>query len=132
MLATDVSEKMLAVARNERAHEQIDYSLRAIEDIDAPPASFDLVVGSFAVHYVEDYRALVRRVEGWLRSGGHFVYSIEHPMATAPRDPERSWVTDAEGAKIFWPLSGYCEEGRREQAWYVEGIIARSRPWSTS
>lgn len=111
VLATDASERMLRVARRDRAHERVEYSRCAMEDLEFDDGNFDLVVGSLCVHYVEDYPALVRKVARWLKPGGRFVYSVEHPMATAPKDPERDWVEDGEGNKLFWPVYGYGDEG---------------------
>ncbi|HEX2741252.1 MAG TPA: methyltransferase domain-containing protein [Rubrobacter sp.] len=87
VLATDASERMLGVARSERQHPRIEYLKSATEDLDPPQESFDLVASSLAMHYVADYDSLVRSVASWLRSGGWFVFSVEHPMKTAPKAP---------------------------------------------
>ena len=42
-----------------------------------------MAVSSVVVHYVSDYAALAGNVSRWLRPGGAFVYSMEHPMTTA-------------------------------------------------
>jgi ubiquinone/menaquinone biosynthesis C-methylase UbiE len=131
VLATDASERMLSVARRDRAHERIKYLRCAMEDLEFADRVFDLVVGSLCVHYVEDYPTLVRKVARWLKSGGRFVYSLEHPTATAPKDPESDWVEDGEGNRLFWPVYGYGDEGPREQTWYVEGVVKHHRKVST-
>lgn len=131
VLAADASERMLAAARSERPHERVEYRLCAMEDLELPPENFDLVVSSLSVHYVADHAALVGRIARWLRPGGHFVYSVEHPMKTAPRDRAKDWVRDAEGNELYWPLSGYCEEGLREENWYVEGVVKHHRKLSS-
>lgn len=131
VLATDASERMLRVARRERAHERVEYSKCAMENLEFADGTFDLVVGSLSVHYVEDYASLVRKVARWLRLDGQFAFSVEHPMATAPKDPERAWAEDDEGNKLFWPVYGYCEEGPREQTWYVDGVVKYHRKVST-
>ena len=130
VLATDASEKMLEVAREERPQERIEYLLCAMEELQLPRSSFDLVVSSLAVHYVEDYATLVRSVAGWLRSSGWFVFSVEHPMKTAPRNPSVDWVKDAQG-RTHWPVDGYCEEGARERSWFAEGIVKYHRKIAT-
>ena len=86
VLALDVSERMLALAREQWAHPRVSYERRAIEDAAFPPGRFELVVSSLAIHYVEDYAGLMRRVAGWLAPGGVLVYSTEHPVH-APADP---------------------------------------------
>src|SRR5215212_5590095 len=98
---------MLGVARSERPREQVEYRLRAVEDLELPPESFDLVVASLCVHYGADHAPLVRDVTGLLKPGGHFVYSVEHLTKTASKDPDKAWVRDGEGNALYWPLSDY-------------------------
>ena len=48
-------------------HELLDaYSQAVIRAV-------ELVVSSLAIHYVEDYAALMRRIAGWLAPGGVLV-----------------------------------------------------------
>ena len=131
VLATDASERMLAVARSERPHERLEYHLCAMEDLAFPPASFDLVAGSLSVHYVADHAALVRKVARWLRPGCRFVYSVEHPMKAAPKDPNKDWVRDEEGNALHWPLSDYAEEGTREENWFAGSVVKHHRKLSS-
>lgn len=131
VLATDASERMLEVARRERPHGSVEYVLRPMELLEFEPGGFDLVVGSLSVHYVADHAALARKVSGWLAPGGGFVYSVEHPTKTAPKDPEKGWVRDAGGEALYWPLSDYGEEGPREQNWFAEGVVKHHRKLST-
>src|SRR2546430_1333228 len=71
----DISETMLELARTQRNHPRVTYQLQAIERIDFPPQRFDLVVSSLALHYVADYRGLMRSIARWLTPGGVLVYS---------------------------------------------------------
>lgn len=130
VVACDISEKMLEVARRERAHPRITYVRRAAEDLDFQHGSFDLVVSSLALHYVADYPRLVRRVADWLRPEGRFVYSVEHPIATASK-PMGGWAEDYDGNRLYWPVDDYSEEGRRKQTWFVEGVVKYHRKSST-
>lgn len=86
-----------------------------------PPARFDLVVSSLALHYVPDYAGLIRRVAEWLAPGGVLVYSTEHPIFTA-RLPGDGWVLDDAGRRTRWGLDRYAEEGVREETWFVAGV----------
>ena len=131
VLATDASERMLAVAKSKRPHERVEYRLCAMEDLELPPRNFDLVVSSLSVHYVADHAALVRKIARWLRPGGHFVYSVEHPMKTAPKDPGKDWARDEEGNELYWPLSGYCEEGPRQEEWFAGSVVKHHRKLSS-
>jgi 2-polyprenyl-3-methyl-5-hydroxy-6-metoxy-1,4-benzoquinol methylase len=126
----DVSRRMIDLARTERAHPRVTYSLGPIEALDFPPDRFDLVVSSLALHYVEDYEAVVRRVGQWLVSGGIFVYSTEHPIYTA-RLPNNGWVVDDQRRRTNWAIDNYAEEGFRFEHWFVDGVRKYHRTLST-
>jgi SAM-dependent methyltransferase len=121
VLAIDVSERMLDLARAERSHPRVTYRREAIEDVALPPDCLDLVVSSLAVHYVEDYAALMRRIADWLVPGGTLVFSTEHPIYTA-RLPDLGWVLDNQGRRIGWSIDHYADEGARHEQWFVEGV----------
>jgi hypothetical protein len=63
---------------------------------------------------------LVEQVYQSLAPGGSFVFSVEHPVYTSPRDPK--FVEDDEGRKI-WQLDSYLTEGPRTTNWFAEGVI---------
>lgn len=129
--AVDISEKMLGLARETNAHPRIEYQHAAIEDLSFAPASFDVVVSSFAVHYVQDYAALTKNIACWLRPGGTFVYSTEHPIVTARHAGEQNWVRDDAGNKLFWPVDDYQDEGERRFRWFVDGVAKYHRTMAT-
>jgi SAM-dependent methyltransferase len=106
------------------------HRLRAsdLERLTLPGRCADLVVSSLALHYVPDYRDLVRRVAGWLGPGGRFVFSIEHPICTAT-DPMTGWLETGNGT--VWPVEDYVAEGPRSQRWIVEGVRKYHRRVST-
>src|SRR5439155_10747126 len=114
VVALDVSEKMLDLARAERAHPRVTYRLQPIEDAEFPADRFDLVVSSLAFHYVREYRELVRRIAGWLAPQGLLVYSTEHPIYTG-RLPGEGWVLDSQGRRVGWSIDHYADEGPREE-----------------
>ena len=121
VVGVDLSERMLALARAEWAHQRVTYSRVAVEEIAFPPARFDLVVSSLVLHYVDDYQGLILRIAGWLAPGGVFVYSTEHPIFTA-RLPGDGWVLDDAGRRTRWGLDRYADEGAREETWFVPGV----------
>jgi SAM-dependent methyltransferase len=130
VLAIDLSERMLALARADWAHPKVRYQRAAIEDVRLPPGHVDIAVSSLALHYVEDYRGLVRRIAEWLRPGGALVYSVEHPIFTA-RLPDHGWVVDAGGRRRCWGLDRYSDEGGRRETWFVAGVRKVHRTFST-
>jgi SAM-dependent methyltransferase len=127
VLAVDVSEQMLALAR---AHPCVEYRRVALEGLDLPTATFDLVVSSLAFHYVADYAALVRRIANWLVPGGVLVFSIEHPIYTA-RLPDLGWIVGADGQRRGWSIDWYGDEGARSETWFVEGVRKYHRTLAT-
>jgi SAM-dependent methyltransferase len=128
--AVDLSERMLALARAEFAHPRVTYQRAAVEEVAFPSARFDLVVSSLVFHYVDDYPGLIRRIAGWLASGGVLVFSTEHPIFTA-RLPDDGWVLDDAGRRTRWGLDRYADEGAREETWFVPGVRKIHRTLAT-
>lgn len=117
VLATDVSEKMLAVARSHHAYPNVRYvqaDLGLTADLDAlfGEGPFDLVFASLVLHYLDDYAGFARRVFDALRPGGGFVFNVEHPVFTA--EGSQNWLMDDEGRIRCFPVDRYAEEGPRE------------------
>jgi SAM-dependent methyltransferase len=124
VLGLDVSENMLERARTATADGAVDYVRADLERFDLPTAAFDLAYSSLALHYVENLDGLLATVHGALVPGAHFVFSVEHPIYTAPARP--GWVVDASGGKT-WPVDGYLIEGARTTDWLAKGVIKRHR-----
>jgi hypothetical protein len=60
--------------------------------------------------------------------GGSLVFSVEHPIYTAPATPQ--WIVDQAGRKT-WPVDGYLEEGPRTTDWLAKGVIKQHRTLAT-
>lgn len=101
VLGLDVSDQMLARAKDSTTDAAITYVRADLEKLDLPEAAFDLAYSSLAFHYIEDLSGVFRNIHRALVPGGHLVFSIEHPIYMAPRHP--SWVVDDRGSKT-WPL----------------------------
>ncbi|MCC7372839.1 MAG: methyltransferase domain-containing protein [Chloroflexi bacterium] len=130
VVGVDLSERMLAVARRDRAHPRVTYQRASMEEAAFPPECFEVVISSLAFHYVEDFAALARRIASWLTPGGHLVFSNEHPVYLSRATPE-GWVRDAAGTVTHWALSRYGEEGLREESWIMDGVRKYHRMVST-
>ena len=122
VLGTDPSARMLALARARTADPRVRYVQAFAEDLDLRAGSVDLVVSSLAFHYVAGLGSLLAQVARWLRPGGWLVASMEHPMRTA--ELEQGDDPDVAG----W----YATEGRRDQAWFVDGVVKYHRRLSTT
>jgi SAM-dependent methyltransferase len=123
VLGFDVSENMLARARSETADPAIRYARADLERFDLPAGAFDLAYSSLALHYVVNLDGLLAVAHDALVPGGHLVFSVEHPIYTAPTHP--GWV-EVNGHKT-WPVDGYSVEGPRETDWLSKGVIKQHR-----
>ena len=124
----DVSERMLARARSETADDAISYVRADLEQLTLAPAAFDLAYSSLALHYIENLERLLAQLHAALVPGAKFIFSVEHPIYTAPRHP--GWVTDAQGHKT-WPVNAYRDEGPRSTDWLAQGVIKQHRTIAT-
>ena len=124
VLGIDLSEKMLARAGELTSDARITYQRAEIECLNLPGMTFDLVYSSLALHYIEDYRALCAIIRNLLRPNGRFVFSVEHPIYTAPTHP--GFRTEPDGNRI-WPLDNYLVEGKRVTDWITTGIVKYHR-----
>jgi SAM-dependent methyltransferase len=127
VLGIDTSCRMLAIAASQRSS-RVHYCRASAESFALARASVDLVVSSLALHYVADYRELVRRVAEWLRPGGHLVYSVEHPICTS-RNPMTGWH-ECHG-ESHWPVDDYAEEAPRIQSWLGSQVTKHHRRITT-
>nr|WP_314524966.1 class I SAM-dependent methyltransferase [uncultured Pseudomonas sp.] len=128
VLGLDVSEKMLERARQTTSGATVRYERADLEQLDLPPAQFDLAYSSLALHYIKDLPRLFATIHAALKPGSRFVFSIEHPIFMAPRNP--GWLTDSEGRKR-WPVDSYQREGERVTNWLADGVIKQHRTVGT-
>ncbi len=125
----DVSEKMLERARAATSDDNITYFQADLETMRFRRDCCDLVYSSLVLHYIEDLAALLSKVHTTLVPGGHFVFSIEHPIFMAPRN--LAWSRDADGRPI-WPLDSYFAEGERTTEWFTPGVVKFHRTMGTT
>ena len=128
VLGIDVSERMLARARAGTEDAAITYLQADLEQLELPTGSFDLAYSSLALHYIADLEGLLANVHRSLVPDGRLVFSVEHPIYTAPTDPR--WVLDATGRQT-WPIDGYLDEGPRSTDWLARGVIKQHRTLAT-
>ncbi|WP_404427479.1 class I SAM-dependent methyltransferase [Ureibacillus chungkukjangi] len=131
VVAVDISKNMIEKARKENLHEKIDYLCSPIEELDLHNQTFDIIVSSLAIHYIEDYPKLIDKIKSLLIANGEFVFSTEHPLVTARKEVISNWVRDSEGNKLHWAVDHYKQEGKREGYWYVNGVVKYHRTVST-
>lgn len=130
VVGIDISDKMLQVAMQENSDPRITYIHMPIEEISQLEETFDLVVSSLALHYVEDFAGVVTSIYRLLNPEGIFLFSQEHPFVTAHSGGDR-WTRDENGEKKHMNLANYGVEGERETTWFVDHVKIYHRTFST-
>ena len=128
VLGIDLSEKMLAVARSESAHPNIEYRRMDMADLSQLNPGYDLIYSSLAFHYAADFGALAADIVRLLNPGGQLLYSQEHPIVTASIDRKGCYNRDEQGRAISYTFSDYARSGRRVGTWFVDGVVKYHRP----
>jgi len=129
VVGVDLSEKMLTHARELTDDPRIEYRRSAIEDIDFPAYEFDVVISSLALHYVQHFDHVCRKVHHCLADGGAFVFSVEHPVFTALASQQ--WCLGPQGERLHWPVDDYQKEGPRHTQWMADDVIKYHRTVAT-
>lgn len=129
VIGVDISEKMLQKAREKTDDHLISYIRMPIEDINFSDEQFDVVISSLAFHYVKSFEGICKKVYKYLKPGGSFVFSVEHPIFTS-RD-EQDWYYDEKGNRLHWAVDNYQSEGIRETSFLTENVIKYHRTFST-
>jgi SAM-dependent methyltransferase len=124
----ELSRRMIDTARSRTNDPQIEYVNAAIEDFSILTRSYDIVVSRLVLHYIRDYKSVVRSVHAGLRDRGVFIISVEHPICTALCD---GWYEDELGEKTLWPVDNYSSEGERKCRWFIDGVIKYHRTVET-
>ncbi len=125
----DISGKMLQKAKEINQPDGITYKQIALEDAEFPDEIFDIVFSSLTLHYIASYQALISKVSRWLKPGGRFVFSVEHPVFTA--EGRQDWIYDQAGNRLHWPVDGYFSEGKRNTLFLGEEVLKYHRTVST-
>jgi SAM-dependent methyltransferase len=129
VVGVDLSEKMLARARASTNDAAIEYRRLAIEDIDFSAGEFDVVLSSLALHYVEHFDLVCRKVHYCLVPGGTFVLSVEHQVFTALA--AQDWYYGQHGERLHWPVDHYQEEGPRQARFLDHEVVKYHRTVAT-
>ncbi len=130
VLGIDISEKMLAVAKQENANENIEYLHENMTTVSKFCDEFDLIYSSLAFHYIEDFTSLCASLYGALKSGGTLLFSQEHPIVTATKEGKHYYLKDENGTPYAYAFSDYASVGERKIHWFVDGVIKYHRRFS--
>jgi SAM-dependent methyltransferase len=128
VLGVDISENMLARAQALTPDKAITYQRADLEHLALPERRFGLAYSSLALHYVDALPELIGSIRRALLPEARFVFSVEHPIYTAPAHPD--WVLDANQRKS-WCVNQYALEGPRTTNWLAPGVIKQHRRLAT-
>ncbi len=128
VIGVDLSDKMLEQARLLTQDDKISFVKGDLAKLELPQESFNLVYSSLAFHYLPDCDSVFKAIREHLEIGGNFVFSVEHPLYTAPLNP--TWKTNEDGS-VDWPLNNYSLEGKRITDWITAGVIKYHRTMET-
>ena len=122
VVGIDLSNNMINEAIKNTNSNKIEYKVMSMTDIDKLDEKFDLVVSSLAIHYIEDYDGLCKKVYNILNDGGRFVFSHGHPMDSCAilKDYSDNFVII--NNKKYFLISDYNNEGKRISHWFVDGV----------
>lgn len=129
VIGVDISEKMLNKARQINNLKGIEYIRIPLEDVSYPAEKFDIVLSSLTFHYIKSFDTMSRHIYQWLKPGGHFVFSVEHPVFTAYGTQD--WIYGENNEKLFWPVDNYFIEGKRKATFLGEEVIKYHRTLTT-
>ena len=128
VLGIDVSERMLDRANSEHAGPTITYRRADLESLTLDAETFDLIYSCLALHYLEDLTPLLEQVASALAPGGRFVFSVEHPITSAP---QTFGPIEEPVGQLVWPVEGYLDEGPRTRNWFADGVVKYHRSIET-
>lgn len=130
VLGIDLSNNMINEAIKSNSSDKIEYRVMSMNDIDKLNDKFDLIISSLAIHYIEDYDTLCRKVYNLLNDEGLFVFSNGHPMDSCAilNDYSNNYVEI--NSKKYYLVSDYNNEGKRISHWFVDGVETYHRNMS--
>lgn len=125
----DMSEKMLAVAKEKTYSDRITYLHDDISKIVFEDNKFDVVISSLALHYVASFDEIVKKISKYLKPAGTFIFSVEHPIFTAQGNEE--WNYNDDGQIKDFPVDNYFYEGKRESDFLGEKVVKYHKTLTT-
>lgn len=129
VIGVDLSEKMLARARELTQDPEISYQLGDLGHLTLSSHTYDLVYSSLALHYLPDLAPLFAAIYQALQPGGWLVSTTEHPIYSCP--VRQGWLTDGDNQRS-WAVNNYQNEGPRVRNWLADGVIKYHRTLGTT
>ena len=130
IVGVDISKKMLELAEKKTCDTLIRYYNIDMMEIEKVGEKFDLIYSSLAVHYVENFAELMRKIAAVTYDDGEILLSMEHPCSTASRGEKEEYLISKTGEEFAFKLFDYMKPGMRKNEWFVSDVITYHRPMS--
>ncbi len=73
----DISSELIKIATS--SYPECDFKVMDMENLNFPDSSFDFVYSSLAIHYIEDWKKVLKEVYRILKPNSFFIFSCNHP-----------------------------------------------------
>ncbi|HKZ95046.1 MAG TPA: class I SAM-dependent methyltransferase [Candidatus Bathyarchaeia archaeon] len=117
----DISEEQIKHARKLAKKERVNVAFYVgnMEDLSAfMDESFDIVLSSFAIDYIDDFLRAFQETFRVLRKSGLFIFAVVHPIAHRGRVVRY-------GRKRMWAVGNYFDRRKRQWKWRAEKRTAK-------
>ncbi len=125
VVGLDVSENMLARARTDTTDPAVSYARADLEHLDCRRRHSTLLIVRSRCTTSSIWTPLLGARPPGAEAGRALVFSVEHPIYTAPSQP--GWSTDADGHKT-WPVDGYLVEGHAPRTGWPRASSSSTAP----
>lgn len=92
---------------------------KTMESYQFPTDHFDLITSRMSIHYLPAVDNLFQQIYNSLKTGGKFVFSIQHPITTSSFESKQSGER-----RSNWVVDDYFREGERKEPW-IEKVIVK-------
>lgn len=121
----EASQRMAARARQTLAGIGAHIELRRLEDWQHMGEPVDLVTARLVLHYIENLVPVLTNVVASLKTGGRFIFSVEHPVLTSCSK------SLTRGRRTSWEVDDYFTEGPRTYPWLGQTVTKYHRTLET-
>ena len=80
VVATDISPKMVGATKRRIGNQAEVFCLDLEEDLPFKDGTFDFIVSSLSLHYLQDWQRTFREFKRVLKKDGTFLFSVHHPF----------------------------------------------------
>ncbi|MEX0813153.1 MAG: class I SAM-dependent methyltransferase [Chitinophagales bacterium] len=111
IIGVDSSKRMIIASKN--LNSKIKFVHDHIELVEFGENSFDIVSSSLALHYIENLDLVFKKIQGWLKEKGVFIFTVNHPYYSAKFEN----ITDDVKERLSSSSENYALRGFRKHKW---------------